>query len=66
MVVKKEILSRQIEEVNNSHSEKHQALVEQSDGMLLEMNVTCYNSTIRSLLYENKSTNRCNSFYRFD
>ena len=46
MVVKKEILSRQIEEVNNSHSEKHQALVEQSDGMLLEMNVTCYNSTL--------------------
>ena len=45
MVVKKEILSRQIEEVNNSHSEKHQALVEQSDGELLEMDATCYNST---------------------
>lgn len=34
MVVKKEMLSKQIEEVNNSHSEKHQALVEQSNGML--------------------------------
>ena len=32
MVVKKEILSKQIEEVNSSHSEKHQALVEQSEG----------------------------------
>ena len=43
MVVKKEILSRQIEEVNNSHSEKHQALVEQSDGMLVAIAVSCFN-----------------------
>ena len=35
MVVKKEMLSKQIEEVNCSHSEKHQALVEQSSGMLM-------------------------------
>ena len=35
MVVKKEILSKQIEEVNISHSEKHHALVQQSDGMLV-------------------------------
>ena len=32
MVVKKEMLSKQIEEVNTSHSEKHQALVGQSEG----------------------------------
>ena len=32
MVVKKEMLSKQIEEVNSSHSEKHQALVEQANG----------------------------------
>jgi hypothetical protein len=31
MVVKKEMLSKQIEEVNSSHSEKHQALIEQSN-----------------------------------
>merc|ERR1712062_539695 len=37
MVVKKEILSRQIEEVNNSHSEKHQALVEQSTDLTNKM-----------------------------
>ena len=32
MVVKKEILSKQIKEVDTSHSEKHQALMEQSNG----------------------------------
>ena len=37
MVVKKEILSRQIEEVNSSHSEKHQALVEQSEGTWIQI-----------------------------
>ena len=40
MVVKKEMLSKQIEEVNTSHSEKHQALIEKSNGM--------YQSTIFS------------------
>ena len=32
MVVKKEMLSKQIEEVNRSHEEKHQALIDQSNG----------------------------------
>ena len=35
MVVKKEMLSKQMEEVNASHSEKHQALTEQSTGILI-------------------------------
>ena len=34
MVVKKEMLSKQIEEVNASHSDKHQALIQQSSGMV--------------------------------
>ena len=34
MVVKKEMLSKQIGEVNASHSDKHQALMQQSSGMV--------------------------------
>ena len=46
MVVKKEMLSKQIEEVNSSHSEKHQALVEQSNGNFISIIIKPCNQII--------------------